>query len=216
MDRVVVCRECGNDFKGNYQQHLCSDECRIKRAKKRNTGYVRHENKLKNSFVLSFSRYESSGRKRIKYLVKCDLCGGEKYVTTNVVVSAERNKKYICSSCETERFLRNNKVAGYEKKRNNTSGYIGVFIYKDWRDGKEIGYRAVITEDNKTIMKNTYKDKFISEDTLLQAVCDRDLFIIRHRLPHKRNLDDKELEILLNRLSNKQLRNIKNGVKYNG
>lgn len=151
----------------------------------------------------------SSNRVEFEYLVGCS-CGKENWIPHHVAIRLYKRKdKYLCDKCSKSFDIRCPRASMQKKRKDNTTGYIGVTVKKDHRDNSIWGYQAVINSKGNKVFDNRYKDYDLYEKTLIQAVVDRDVFIINHSLPHRRNLADKELLSEMQFLAHEEVNNIK-------
>lgn len=117
-----------------------------------------------------------------KYKVKCPQCNNYHFVQFNRVKTMS-----ICINCCNKD---KSKIASKSKKRKtNTSGFIGVSLI----NGVHVGVKVRIVHNKLTVFHHFYKDEYIYEKTILQGAIDREIFIIEHKLPHRRNFTDLEL-----------------------
>lgn len=127
------------------------------------------------------------------FLVACS-CGEKSWIPYFVASRLFKAKrKYLCDKCSTSFSVRIERASGQRKRKDNTTGYIGIHVRKESRNNDIWGYQATIMSKKKAVMRNRYKDPDLNEKTLLQAVVDRDMYIVQHNLTHRRNLSDKEL-----------------------
>ena len=126
------------------------------------------------------------------FVVECCECG------KSMQLKAERYKERLgeyakikCSSCWVNNHMAPNAPSRPLNPKNNTSGYIGVSI----KNAKDYiyGYRFIIQYKNKILLAKNYKDKTLSNKTLIEAVVDREKYIIENNLPHTRNFSNDEL-----------------------
>lgn len=123
------------------------------------------------------------------FKVKCCECG--KQIILGVERFSSRLKsdaKIKCYNCWVTNHFAPNAPKRKLNPKNNTSGYIGVSI-----KSRPVGFRITIQYKNKVLLCKTYKDEFLSDKTMMEAVVEREKFIIRNDLPHTRNLSDDEL-----------------------
>ena len=133
-------------------------------------------------------------QKKCRFYFKVECCDCNK----PLIIGYERRRellgkdiKFRCYKC-----FGKNQLAPMAPKRplnqkRNTSGYIGVFI-KNTRN-KVYGYVSRIDLKKKIIFYKSYKDETLSDKTLMEAIVDREKFIITNGLPHTRNLSDDDL-----------------------
>ena len=119
----------------------------------------------------------------------------------------ENKNNWSCIDCYLNTDKINNEVANSKKRITNTTGFIGVCIKQ--LKGKVLGYYCCIRFKNHNVMGHLYKDETLNNKTLIQAVLDRDIFIIEHKLPHRRNFTDLELFANMEYLAYEQIEYIK-------
>lgn len=152
-------------------------------------------------------------RKEYYHRVKCE-CGKEYNISSSTAVRLFKiEKKYQCKECSESFNIRCPRASKQKKRKNNTTGYIGVRVRKDHRDNSIWGYEGIIVYGGHTVFRNRYKDDTLNEKTLIQAVVDRDCFIIDNSLPHTRNLNDKELIAYMKYLGYVEVDTIKNKLE---
>lgn len=127
----------------------------------------------------------------ISYFIKeCCICKKDKKIQTHTI-NIKNKDNWSCIDCYLKTEKINNELSNAKKRASNTSGYIGVCIKT--LKGNVLGYYATIRYKNQMLMRHLYKDDTLNNKTLIQAVIDRDIFIIEHKLPHRRNFTDLEL-----------------------
>lgn len=129
--------------------------------------------------------------KNSKALFKVKCCGCGKQIVLGVERFRSRLKsdaKIKCYKCWVVKDFAPNAPKRKLNPKNNTSGFIGVSI-----KSRPVGFRVTIQYKNKVLLCKTYKDETLSDKTLMEAVVEREKFIIRNGLPHTRNLSDEEL-----------------------
>lgn len=133
-------------------------------------------------------------QKKFRFYFKVECCDCSK----QLIIGYERYRelsgkdiKFRCYKCFGKNHLAPMAPKRPLNQKRNTSGYIGVFI-KNTRN-KVFGYLLRIDLKNKIIFYKSYKDETLSDKTLMEAVVDREKFIITNGLPHTRNLSNEEL-----------------------
>lgn len=121
---------------------------------------------------------------------KCNCCNEIKIIQVSGI-SIKNKDSWYCIDCYLNTNKINDSLAKQKLRCNNTTGYTGVCIKQE--EGKIKGYMAVIYYKKEKILNNLYTDDTLNNKTLIQAVLDRDIFIIEHKLPHRRNFTDLEL-----------------------
>lgn len=136
--------------------------------------------------------------------VECQCC--KKYYwseKSHITKSKRMNKPHICDECNRNSDV----ISGRPITKKNTSGYIGVYVYR--KNDNIYGYKSVIVYKKCILMKNLYKDETLNDKTLIQSAIDRDIFIIEHNLPHRRNFTDKELFVNMEYLAYDNINTLK-------
>ncbi len=141
------------------------------------------------------------------FIKECTICKKDKKILSSAI-TLQNKDTWCCIDCYLKTDKINKELANKKKKKSNKSGYIGVFPRT--LHGKILGYKSVIRYENKTLLDNMYKDETLNEKTLIQAVLDRDIFIIEKQLPHRRNFTDVELFANMKYLAYEQIDHIKN------
>lgn len=133
-------------------------------------------------------------QKKFRFYFKVECCDCNK----PLIIGYERHRellgkdiKFRCYKCFGKNRLAPMAPERPLNQKRNTSGYIGVSI-KNARN-KVFGYSLRIDLKNKIIFHKRYKDETLSDKTLMEAVLDREKYIIENNLPHARNLDNNEL-----------------------
>ena len=138
--------------------------------------------------------YKKDGSKIFYLCPRCDkpIYNGIDKIKNKV----KKNRTHICVKCFHE--LKEREVTGAQSRKrvSNTSGYIGISIFKDVIDsiGTTIpsGFKFQIKNRSKNFTKR-FKDKTLSDKTLMEAVVYREKYIIENGLPHTRNLSNEDL-----------------------
>lgn len=140
-----------------------------------------------------------------QYEILCDYCNS--YYFTNephIRKCINENKKKMCTGCRNK--IANEIRAKGKKSKANTSGYIGVSLI---HGKKFIGVSSTIMHNKIRVLNNKYKDEFLQDKTIIQSALDRDIFIIEHNLPHRRNFTNTELFANMEYLAYEQIDHIK-------
>jgi hypothetical protein len=98
-----------------------------------------------------------------------------------------------------------------KKRADNTSGFTGVALV----NGKNIGVKVEIKHHGLRVFTHFYKDEFIYEKTIIQGAIDREIFIIEHKLPHRRNFTDLELFANMEYLAYDNINTLKEKLQQN-
>lgn len=138
--------------------------------------------------------YKKDGSKIFYLCPRCDkpIYNGIDKIKAKI----KRNRTHICVKCFHE--LKEREVTGAQSRKriSNTSGYIGITIFKDIMHSSGIlypnGYKVQVKNRSKVFSKR-FKDKTLSNKTLMEAVVFREKYIIENGLPHTRNLSDEDL-----------------------
>lgn len=171
------------DIANKYNIHECT------------VGEIINKNKLNKTNPLNMiKRYnikEYIRENNETYFIKeCCICKKDKKILSSSITVKNKNN-WSCIDCYLNTDKINNEVANAKKRITNTTGFIGVCIKQ--LKGKVLGYYCCIRFKNHNVMCHLYKDETLNNKTLIQAVLDRDIFIIEHKLPHRRNFTDLEL-----------------------
>ena len=140
------------------------------------------------------------------FIKECCICKKDKKILSSSITVKNKNN-WSCIDCYLNTDKINNEVANSKKRITNTTGFIGVCIKQ--LKGKVLGYYCCIRFKNHNVMGHLYKDETLNNKTLIQAVLDRDIFIIEHKLPHRRNFTDLELFANMEYLAYEQIEYIK-------
>jgi hypothetical protein len=123
-------------------------------------------------------------------LAMCPICKTGKETQTSSILNAKKhNREWMCEVCRRDNV--SCVVSKRVKLKNNTSGYIGVYLRRNslYKRGEDL-WVARIKHQGKLILVSKRED---SDEGLLSAAIDRDIYIVEHGLPHRRNFDDLEL-----------------------
>ena len=210
--QVLEAYRGGITIKDILKKYSCSPSYVNKIANKYNIRRVNLDKdyieKKYNCTKLKYLR--DDGKKEIRYEVPCAKCETKKIVTSSQI---QRKDMYICDKCSNYGDTKVIRSCKLKKRKSNTSGYIGVWVYNHQTTKEPEGYMCVIAYRKQTVLKNRYKDNTLHEKTLIQAAVDRDCFIIEHDLPHTRNLTDDELIANMQMLGMEELKTIEKGLK---
>lgn len=166
----------GNTIKSNLQHNIGIESTQFGQMK-----LLLEKNNVKFEII-------HNGLKSL-FKVNCCECG------KTIVIGVERfrsrlksDAKIKCYKCWVTNHYAPNAPMRKLNPKINTSGYVGISV-----KSRTVGFRATIQYKNKVLLCKTYKDETLSDKTLMEAVVEREKFIIRNGLPHTRNLTDVEL-----------------------
>lgn len=206
--------DCGNEFQSTYKniQKKLHKECN------KCSGFAKYDydfkigSRIGTTTILDILEDVPSSTEKQEYLGECD-CGNKfKFYKYQIYLRNNSKKEITPLNCGCESKIKKEKqfndaraksytkkdifiVQAQQKKRSsNKSGYIGVFRAKECvRKNGNIVKAQIISKiqiENKNVYIGKYED---CEDSYLQGALDRDIYIIEHKLPHRRNFTDNEL-----------------------
>lgn len=132
------------------------------------------------------------------FMVNCFSCKTTIEIRPADIVNQRFNSKehIYCKQCYQQEQMSSVACKKPLNPKINKSGFIG--IRQCDRSGKVYGYNACIKFEKKYLFLKNYKDPLLTEKTLMEAVVDRERFIIDNNLSHTRNLTDIELKEAIN------------------
>ena len=149
-------------------------------------------------------------------ILKCAKCGNEiERASNKILLHYSKYKEFgdVCRKCYD-----NIEASSFASKKllskKNTTGYVGIQFYISSSSREYIGYTSSITFKHKRLVRKYFPDDTLSDKTLMEAVVYRELYIIKNKLPHTRNLNDEELfsnlQMLGQYLEYEEIKNILN------
>jgi len=192
---IFECQYCGKEFKARLASikngHTKSCGCyKVTEATKHGLSshrfYPTWNNMRKRCYNPNCRSYPDYGGRGITVceewqdIKKFIKWAEETYIEGYTIDRIDNDKGYSPENCRwTDKTTQN---VNQRKKRNNTSGYVGVIWCK-----RNKAWTTQITSKNKRIYLGSYKE-------IEDAVKARDEYIIKNNLPHKLSTDYKKEE----------------------
>lgn len=198
-----VCEVCGNKFIAKTSEKTCSPECRKENERIKNNSNAKRfrlRHKEEEEYKRKKKIYES--KEAIQF--RCEECGELKKIRK---IDYIKKSIKICGSCILSGKSKNLRMANKKKHKNNTTGYTGVYLWLNYSTMEPKGYFSKIFHNGINVTIGKYKDNLISDKTKLKCATDRDLYIIKHELPHRRSFTDKELMSNISYIGYEELNN---------
>jgi hypothetical protein len=169
------------------------------------TGILKYNKQKRKDNILKYGIKEIIKTDSLeKYKVKCPKCNNYHFVQFNRI-----KKMSMCIQCCNRD--KSNIACRSKKRADNTSGFTGVALV----NGKNIGVKVEIKHHGLRVFTHFYKDEFIYEKTIIQGAIDREIFIIEHKLPHRRNFTDLELFANMEYLAYDNINTLKEKLQQN-
>ena len=123
----------------------------------------------------------------------CPTCNTTMVKTVQKLYADLASGTHQCDSCNLKALQPT--IAKVGKTTATTSGYKGVFLYRNGTTQNIVGYETVISSKGKKILRHRIPFSKIDtrETALIKCAIIRDKFIIAHNLPQYRNFTDKQL-----------------------
>ena len=128
-------------------------------------------------------------------ILNCAKCGTEiERPGVKILAHFSKYKTFdtVCRNC-----YNNSEASSFASKKSltkrNNTGYVGIQFYVSSSSGENIGYASDVAFKNKRLVRKYFPDNTLSKKTLMEAVVYREIYLIKNKLPHTRNLSNEEL-----------------------